>query len=87
VEPGTTVVAGQAVIEIIDPSQLWINVRFDQTQSAGLAAGLQVRIALRSRPDAPLSGIIERVEPMADALTRKCWPRRGSLYRRIARNR
>ena len=69
VEPGTTVVAGQAVIEIIDPSQLWINVRFDQTQSAGLAAGQQVRIALRSRPNAPLSGIIERVEPMADALT------------------
>lgn len=69
VEPGTTVVAGQAVVEIIDPAQLWINVRFDQTQSAGLAAGLPVRIALRSRPDAPLSGTIERVEPMADALT------------------
>lgn len=69
VEHGTTVVAGQNVIEIIDPSQLWINVRFDQTQSAGLAAGQPVRIALRSRPDAPLSGIIERVEPMADALT------------------
>jgi len=69
VEPGTTVVAGQAVIEIVDPSQLWINVRFDQTQSAGLAAGQAVRIALRSRPDAPLSGTIERVEPMADALT------------------
>jgi multidrug efflux pump subunit AcrA (membrane-fusion protein) len=58
-----------ATSEIIDPSQLWINVRFDQTQSAGLAAGQPVRIALRSRPDAPLSGIIERVEPMADALT------------------
>ena len=69
VEPGTTVVAGQAVIEIIDPSQLWINVRFDQTQSAGLAAGQPVQIALRSRPDASLTGIIERVEPMADALT------------------
>jgi RND family efflux transporter MFP subunit len=68
-EPGTTVVAGQSVIEIIDPSQLWINVRFDQTQSAGLAAGQTVRIALRSRPDAPLSGTIERVEPMADAQT------------------
>lgn len=68
-EPGTTVVAGQAVIEIIDPSQLWINVRFDQTQSAGLAPGQTVQIALRSRPDAPLSGTIERVEPMADALT------------------
>lgn len=69
VEPGTTVVAGQAVIEIIDPSQLWINVRFDQTQSAGLAAGLQVRIALRSRPESQVAGAIERVEPMADALT------------------
>lgn len=69
VEPGTTVVAGQAVVEIIDPAQLWINVRFDQTQSAGLAAGLPVRIALRSRPDAALAGTIERVEPMADALT------------------
>lgn len=69
VEPGATVVAGQAVIEIIDPSQLWINVRFDQTQSAGLAAGQAVRIALRSRPDAPVPGTIERVEPMADALT------------------
>ncbi|HMT41868.1 MAG TPA: efflux RND transporter periplasmic adaptor subunit [Sphingorhabdus sp.] len=69
VEPGTTVVAGQAVIEIIDPSQLWINVRFDQTQSAGLAAGLPVRIVLRSRPERQVPGIIERVEPMADALT------------------
>ena len=69
VEPGTTVVAGQSVVEIIDPAQLWINARFDQTQSAGLAAGLPVRIALRSRPDAPISGTIERVEPMADALT------------------
>lgn len=69
VEPGTTVVAGQAVIEIIDPSQLWINVRFDQTQSAGLSAGLPVRIALRSRPESQVAGTIERVEPMADALT------------------
>lgn len=69
VEPGTTVVAGQAVIEIIDPNQLWINVRFDQTQSAGLAAGLPVRIALRSRPESKVAGTIERVEPMADALT------------------
>jgi HlyD family secretion protein len=68
-EPGTTVVAGQAVVEIIDPAQLWINARFDQTQSAGLAAGLPVRIVLRSRPNTALSGMIERVEPMADAVT------------------
>lgn len=68
-EPGTTVVAGQAVVEIIDPSMLWINVRFDQAQSAGLAPGQEVQITLRSQPDATLSGTIERVEPLADALT------------------
>tara|TARA_R110001599_G_scaffold220451_1_gene418853 strand:+ start:1013 stop:1348 length:336 start_codon:yes stop_codon:yes gene_type:complete len=30
---GTTVIAGQAVGEIVEPMQLWINTRFDQTQS------------------------------------------------------
>lgn len=68
-EPGTTVVAGQPVIEIVDPAQLWINVRFDQTQSGGLASGLTAQIALRSRADAPVAGRILRVEPLADALT------------------
>ena len=29
-DPGTTVVAGQSVVELIDPKTLWINVRFDQ---------------------------------------------------------
>lgn len=68
-EPGTTVVAGQPVIEIVDPSQLWINARFDQTQSGGIAPGLSAMIMLRSRLDAPVTGRIERVEPLADALT------------------
>lgn len=68
-EPGTTVVAGQAVVEIVDPGQLWVNARFDQTQAGGIAQGLRARIVLRSRPDAPVVGAIERVEPLADALT------------------
>ncbi len=68
-EPGTTVVAGQAVVEIVDPAELWINARFDQTRAGGIAAGLPARIVLRSRKDTPLSGSILRVEPMADAVT------------------
>lgn len=68
-EPGTTVVAGQAVVEIVDPAQLWINARFDQTRAGGLAAGLPARIVLRSRIDAPLRGAVLRVEPVADAVT------------------
>ena len=68
-EPGTTVVAGQAVVEIVDPAELWINARFDQTRAGGIAAGLPARIVLRSRSDTPLRGAILRVEPVADAVT------------------
>ena len=40
-EPGTTIVAGQAVVEVIDPKSLWINVRFDQISASGRAAFAQ----------------------------------------------
>ncbi len=68
-DPGTTVVAGQPVVELIDPLSLWINVRFDQLQSAGLRAGLPARIELRSMSGSPIAGKVLRVEPLADAVT------------------
>ncbi len=68
-DPGTTVVAGQPVVELIDPSSMWINVRFDQLQSAGLRADLPVRIVLRSKSGSSVAGKVLRVEPMADAVT------------------
>lgn len=68
-EPGTTIVAGQAVIEVIDSTELWINGRFDQTRAFGIAAGLPARIVLRSSPERPLRGSVLRVEPVADAVT------------------
>lgn len=68
-DPGTTVVAGQAVVEVIDPDSLWLNVRFDQISAAGLAAGLPARIVLRSRSGHVLAGRLLRVEPKADAVT------------------
>ena len=69
VEPGTTVVVGQAVVEIIDPTNLWINTRFDQIQSTGLAPGLRAQVVLRSRSGTSLEGRVIRTEPMADAVT------------------
>lgn len=69
VDPGTTVVAGQAVVEVIDPKSLWINVRFDQISASGLAAELPARVVLRSRSGETLRGRVLRVEPMADAVT------------------
>ena len=68
-DPGTTIVAGQAVVEVIDPKSLWIHARFDQISASGLAAGLPARIALRSRTGQVLEGHVLRVEPKADAVT------------------
>ncbi|MBN9424381.1 MAG: efflux transporter periplasmic adaptor subunit [Candidatus Accumulibacter sp. 66-26] len=68
-DPGTTVVAGQAVVEVIDPKSLWVNVRFDQISASGLAGGLPARIVLRSRGGQTLTGRVLRVEPKADAVT------------------
>ena len=68
-DPGTTIVAGQAVVEVIDPKSVWINVRFDQVSASGLAGGLPARIVLRSRSGQTLSGRVLRVEPKADVVT------------------
>lgn len=69
VDPGTTVIAGQAVVEVIDPKSLWINVRFDQINALGLTAGSFAQIILRSRSHQMLKGHVLRVEPKADAIT------------------
>jgi len=68
-DPGTTVVAGQSVVEVIDPASLWINVRFDQLRVSGLSAGLAVQIVLRSQDGRRFGGRVLRVEPVADAVT------------------
>ena len=68
-EAGSTVVAGQAVVKLIDPASLWVRLRVDQGRSAGLAPGLTARITLRSRPGETFAGKVARVEPLADAVT------------------
>lgn len=68
-DPGTTVAAGEAVVELIDPKSPWLNVRFDQSGSSGLKSGLPVSIELRSGKGKPLPGRIFRIEPLADAVT------------------
>lgn len=69
-DPGTTVVAGQSVLEVIDPYHLWLHVRFDQISASGLAAGLPARIGLRSRSkQQTLQGHVLRAEPKADSVT------------------
>lgn len=68
-DPGTTIVAGQAVVELIDTTSLWVNVRFDQIHAHGLAANLPARIVLRTQGGESRTGRVLRIEPLADAVT------------------
>ena len=68
-DPGTTVVAGQSVIEVIEPSEVWLNARFDQVSANGLASGLPTVIELRSREGELFDGEVVRVDPKADPVT------------------
>ena len=68
-EAGSTVVAGQPVLRLIDPSSLWIRLRVDQGRSRGLAPGLPARITLRSQPGQTMAGKVARVELLADSVT------------------
>jgi RND family efflux transporter MFP subunit len=69
VDPGTTVVAGQPVVEVIEPGSLWIHARVEQLLASGLRAGLPARIVLRSRSTEERTGKVLRLEPVADAVT------------------
>ena len=68
-DPGTTIVAGQAVVELIDPKSLWVNVRFNQIHMRGLAANLPAQIILHSQVGKTRTGRVLRIEPLADAVT------------------
>ncbi len=68
-EPGSTVVAGQAVLKMLDPTSLWVNLRLDQSRSASLEVGLPARIVRRADPLQTLTGTVVRVEPISDSVT------------------
>ena len=68
-EPGSTVVAGQAVIKLVEPGSLWVKARFDQGRSNGLVPGLAADIVLRSSAATSLRGKVVRVELQGDSVT------------------
>ncbi|MDP1645571.1 MAG: efflux RND transporter periplasmic adaptor subunit [Thiobacillus sp.] len=68
-EPGTTVVAGQAVLRLVDPARLWVRARVDQARAQGVVVGQAADIVLRSAPGTALPGKVVRVDLQSDALT------------------
>lgn len=68
-EPGSTVLAGQAVIRLVASDSLWIKTRLDLARSYALTVGLPAEVILRSNSQAKLSGRIVRLEPVSDSVT------------------
>jgi len=68
-EPGSTVVAGQAVLRLIDTKSLWVKTRIDQGRSQRLAVGQVAAIVLRSRPNESIPGKVVRIEVSSDSVT------------------
>jgi HlyD family secretion protein len=69
VEPGTTVVAGQAVVQVIDPASFWVRARIDQGQAGAVRVGQPAEIVLRSSPGSVRPGLVQRVDLVSDAVT------------------
>ncbi|MDO8931233.1 MAG: efflux RND transporter periplasmic adaptor subunit [Rhodocyclaceae bacterium] len=67
-EPGSTVIAGQSVMRLIDPASLWIKARVDQGRAQGIALDAPAEIVLRSRPGKPLPGKVARIEVNSDSV-------------------
>lgn len=68
-EPGTTVVAGQAVLRLVVPESLWVKTRVDQSRSQGVQVGQLASIVLRSAPDTAMPGHVARIEMQSDSVT------------------
>jgi HlyD family secretion protein len=68
-EPGSTVVAGQAVLRLIAPGSVWLKTRIDQAQAGAIAPGQPTEIVLRSRQREKLPGRVARIEAQGDSVT------------------
>lgn len=69
VEPGTTVVGGQAILRLVAPESLWVSTRVDQSRAHGVKVGQSAEIVLRSRPNVKMPGKVTRIEMQSDAVT------------------
>ncbi len=68
-EPGATVVAGQSVIQVVDPASLWVKTRIEQKQAGLIRSGQNADIVLRSQPQTAIPGTVKRIELLGDTIT------------------
>ena len=69
VEPGSTIASGQVALQVIDPASLWVETRIAQKQAGRVRVGQEAEIVLRSQLQSPITGKVERVDIISDAVT------------------
>lgn len=69
VEPGTVVVPGTPLLQLVDVASLWVRVQVDEAVLAQVQPGQPARIQLRSGQ--ALAGQVVRIARQADAATRE----------------
>ncbi len=68
-EPGATVVSGQAVVRLVDPSRLWVRARIEQSRAQHVQPGQPATIELRSMTGNAMPGRVARIDLQSDAVT------------------
>ena len=68
-EPGSTIVAGQAVVEVIDPTSLWVSARIDQRQAGAVRVDQRAEVILRSAPKEVQQAQVARIDWVSDPVT------------------
>jgi HlyD family secretion protein len=68
-EPGSTVIGGQVVLQVVDPNSLWAETRIPQQQAGLVRVGQVAEVVLRSQPQTPIAGKVARIDMVSDAVT------------------
>jgi len=68
-EVGSTVVAGTALLRMVDPATLWLAMRVDESVVSRVQVGQAARIRMRSGESLP--GKVARIARQSDAATRE----------------
>lgn len=67
---GQQVMPGQTLMQIVDLSQLWLQVAVPEQDLGWMEAGVRATVEVESRPGEPLSGRVEHVYDTLDPATR-----------------
>jgi HlyD family secretion protein len=70
-DPGGVVVPGASILQLVSTDEIWVSAWVDETASAGLSVGQQVRVVFRSEPEKSFVGEVARMGRETDRETRE----------------